>query len=98
VGAIQNPKSKIQNCLAMAIAYFYFHAELNHFLPRHQKQLRISHSFDERASIKDMIESLGVPHPEVDCIKVNDEYVDFSYIVADGDIINVYPISTPIAG
>ncbi len=78
----------------MAIAYFYFHAELNHFLPRHQKQVRISHSFEERASIKDMIESLGVPHPEVDFIKVNDEYVDFSYIVADGDIINVYPISS----
>ncbi|WP_442935926.1 hypothetical protein [Nostoc sp.] len=23
----------------MAIAYFYFHAELNHFLPRHHKQV-----------------------------------------------------------
>ncbi|MBD2614110.1 Mut7-C ubiquitin/RNAse domain-containing protein [Nostoc punctiforme FACHB-252] len=78
----------------MAIAYFYFHAELNHFLPRHQKQVRILHSFEERASIKDTIESLGVPHPEVDFIKVNDEYVDFSYIVTDGDIIDVYPISS----
>ncbi|WP_392530434.1 Mut7-C RNAse domain-containing protein [Nostoc sp. C117] len=77
----------------MAIAYFYFHAELNHFLPRHQKQVRISHSFAERASIKDMIESLGVPHPEVDFIEVNGEYVNFSYIVCDGDTINVYPSS-----
>ncbi|AUB39621.1 Mut7-C RNAse domain [Nostoc flagelliforme CCNUN1] len=39
-----------------------------------------------------MIESLGVPHPEVDFINVNGEYVNFSYIVSDGDIINVYPI------
>lgn len=77
----------------MAIAYFYFHGELNHFLPRHYKQVRISHFFEERASIKDMIESLGVPHPEVDFINVNGEYVNFSYIVSDGDIINVYPIS-----
>ncbi|MDZ7991962.1 MAG: Mut7-C RNAse domain-containing protein, partial [Nostoc sp. EspVER01] len=77
----------------MAIAYFYFHAELNHFLPRHQKQVKISHLFEEKASIKDMIESLGVPHPEVDSINVNGEYVNFSYIVSDGDTINVYPIS-----
>jgi uncharacterized protein len=40
-----------------------------------------------------MIESLGVPHPEVDCIKVNGNDVDFSYIVQDKDNINVYPIS-----
>ncbi|MBC1298045.1 twitching motility protein PilT, partial [Nostoc sp. UCD122] len=39
------------------------------------------------------IESLGVPHPEVDFINVNGKYVNFSYIVADGDAINVYPIS-----
>ncbi|WP_375499880.1 Mut7-C RNAse domain-containing protein [uncultured Nostoc sp.] len=76
----------------MAIAYFFFHGELNHFLPRHHKQVKISHSFEERTSIKDMIESLGVPHPEVDFINVNGEYVNFSYIVSDGDTINVYPI------
>lgn len=77
----------------MAVASFFFYAELNDFLPRHQKQVRISHCFEERASIKDMIEALGVPHPEVDCIEVNGEYVNFSYIVQDGDTINVYPIS-----
>ncbi|MGF2039960.1 MAG: Mut7-C RNAse domain-containing protein [Nostoc sp. CmiVER01] len=77
----------------MAIAYFFFHGELNHFLPRHHKQVKISHFFEERASIKDMIESLGVPHPEVAFINVNGEYVNFSYIASDGDTINVYPIS-----
>lgn len=78
----------------MAVAFFYFYAELNDFLPRHKKQVKISHSFAERASIKDMIEALGVPHPEVDCIEVNGEYVNFSYIVQDKDTIHVYPIST----
>ncbi|MBD2386461.1 Mut7-C RNAse domain-containing protein [Cylindrospermum sp. FACHB-282] len=77
----------------MAVAYFYFLAELNDFLPRAKKQVKISHFFAERASIKDMIEALGVPHPEVDCIEVNGEYVNFSYIVQDGDTIHVYPIS-----
>lgn len=77
----------------MAIAHFYFHGELNHFLPRHHKQVKISHFFEEKASIKDMIQSLGIPHPEVDFINVNGEYVNFSYIVSDEDTINVYPIS-----
>ncbi|BAY28808.1 hypothetical protein NIES2107_06400 [Nostoc carneum NIES-2107] len=77
----------------MAVASFNFHAELNDFLPRNKRRVKIIHNFGERASIKDMIESLGVPHPEVDAIEVNNNYVDFSYIVQDGDIINVYPIS-----
>ncbi len=77
----------------MAFASFQFYAELNDFLPPHKRYVRIDHSFGERASIKDMIEALGIPHPEVDCIKVNGKSVDFSYIVQDEDNIHVYPIS-----
>ncbi|RAM49102.1 MAG: twitching motility protein PilT [Hapalosiphonaceae cyanobacterium JJU2] len=78
----------------MARATFQFYAELNDFLPPNKRQVRIEHFYAEKASIKDMIEALGVPHPEVDCIKVNSVSVDFTYIVQDGDTINVYPIST----
>ncbi|MBD0344659.1 MAG: Mut7-C ubiquitin/RNAse domain-containing protein [Coleofasciculus sp. Co-bin14] len=77
----------------MAQADFHFHAELNFFLPPNRRQVSFTHFFKGRASIKDMIESLGVPHPEVDSIQVNGESVDFSYIVQDGDRIDVYPIS-----
>ncbi|GAA6618513.1 hypothetical protein NUACC26_043240 [Scytonema sp. NUACC26] len=77
----------------MAVASFRFYAELNDFLPTQKREVSIEHSFTERASIKDMIEALGVPHPEVDCIEVNGKYVDFSYIVRDRDTISVYPIS-----
>lgn len=75
----------------MARADFRFHAELNYFLPPSQQQVSFTHCFKGRASIKDMIEALGVPHPEVDAIAVNGEAVDFSYIVQDGDRIEVYP-------
>ncbi len=75
------------------VVSFQFYAELNDFLPRHKRQVTINYDLKERASIKDTIEALGVPHPEVCCIEVNGEYVDFSYIVKDGDTINVYPIS-----
>jgi uncharacterized protein with PIN domain len=42
-----------------------------------------------------MIESLGVPHPEVEAIVVDGGPVDFSYIVQDGDRVDVYPASIP---
>jgi hypothetical protein len=77
----------------MARADFRFHAELNHFLLPSKREISFSHYFEERASIKDMIEALGVPHPEVDAIAVNGKAVDFSYIVQDGDRIEVYPVS-----
>jgi hypothetical protein len=77
----------------MAKADFFFHAELNDFLPLSQRQVSFSHFFKGRASIKDIIESLGIPHPEVDLIVVNSESVNFSYIVQDSDRIDVYPVS-----
>lgn len=81
----------------MAVAYFHFYAQLNDFLPPYKRQVKIAHFFADRASIKDVIEALGVPHPEVDGIEVNGQLVNFSYIVQDGDTINVYPISATVA-
>ena len=77
----------------MARADFCFHAELNHFLSPNKRQVSFPYYFKERASIKDTIESLGVPHPEIEAILVNTKAVDFSYIVQDGDSIQVYPVS-----
>lgn len=76
----------------MAQATFTFYDELNFFLPRHHKQKTIIHTFDWKASIKDMIESLGVPHPEIDLIIVKGKSVDFEYIVQNGDDVHIYPI------
>lgn len=69
-----------------------FYEELNDFLPPDKRKRRFEHSFIDRTSIKDMIESLGVPHTEVDLILVNGNSVDFSYLVNDGDDISVYPV------
>jgi hypothetical protein len=77
----------------MAQADFRFYAELNDFLPLSKRLVSFAHIFEGRVSIKDMIEAQGVPHTEVDRILVNDRSVDFSYIVQDGDRINVYPVS-----
>ena len=75
-----------------ATAWFRFYEELNDFLPVARRKTRFAHTFSRRASIKDMIESLGVPHTEVELLLVNGHSVDFSHIVADGDTISVYPV------
>src|SRR5210317_1037968 len=69
-----------------------FYEELNDFLAPALRKLTFSHTFDRRTSVKDMIESFGVPHTEVDIILVNGQSVDFSCIVQDGDHISVYPV------
>ena len=73
-------------------AQFRFYEELNDFLPETQQYSTIERAFDQHPSVKDMIESIGVPHTEIDLIIVNGESVDFSYRVADGDRISVYPV------
>jgi uncharacterized protein with PIN domain len=75
-----------------ARAFFRFYAELNDHLPEHQRQKTLERPFYVPASVKDMIESFGVPHPEIELIVVNGESVSFSHIVRDGDRIAVYPI------
>lgn len=76
----------------MPQARFRFYAELNDFLSPEHRQVTFTHTFELPGSVKDMIESLGVPHTEVDLILVNGASVDFSYRVQDGDQISVYPV------
>jgi uncharacterized protein with PIN domain len=76
----------------MARVQLRFYEELNDFLSPALRKVAFSHTFDRRASVKDMIESFGVPHTEVDIILVNGDSVDFSYIVQNGDHISVYPV------
>lgn len=78
--------------VVMAKAEFRFYEELNDFLPAECRKRACSHEFERRASVKDVIESLGVPHTEIELILVNGVSVDFGYIVKDGDRISVYPV------
>ena len=72
--------------------HFRFYEELNDFLPDSKKKNRFEHFYIDRASVKDMVEALGVPHTEIDLILVNGKSVNFKYIVSDGDDISVYPV------
>ena len=71
--------------------HFRFYANLNDFLPLHKRQIGFVHLLKEPAAVKDTIEALGIPHPEVALILVNGESVDFAYLVKNGDRVAVYP-------
>lgn len=68
-----------------------FHDELNDFLPAQLRHIEFCHELKNNRSVKDLIESLGVPHTEVDLIIVNGASVDFEYGVQGGDNIELYP-------
>jgi len=72
--------------------YLRFYEELNDFLPEEIMKQRFTHHYIDRTSIKDLIESISIPHTEVDLILVNGKSVNFSYLINDGDDISVYPV------
>lgn len=47
-------------------------------------------------TVKHLIESLGIPHTEVEGIQVNQEGVGFDYLVQTGDHIVIYPWDIPL--
>jgi len=55
-----------------------------------------NHTIHRKASIKDVVESLGIPHPMVGDLLVNGQPVSFDYIVEDGDQVEVMPLSPPV--
>ncbi|MBC7222200.1 Mut7-C ubiquitin/RNAse domain-containing protein [Candidatus Bipolaricaulota bacterium] len=76
----------------MGRVWFRFYAELNDFLPPELRSRSFSYEYNGQPTVKDAIESLGVPHVEVELIIANGESVDFSYRLRDGDRIAVYPV------
>jgi uncharacterized protein with PIN domain/sulfur carrier protein ThiS len=82
---------KRDTLLGVSRARLRFYAELNDFLPSEHRFREFERSFGTGTTVKDLIESTGVPHTEVDLVVVNGRSLDFSRLVRDGDRISVYP-------
>jgi uncharacterized protein with PIN domain len=67
------------------------HGDLDFFLPTRIRRKSIERSLTEKTSIKDVIESCGVPHPEVGLILLKGKALDFGYGVTRDAEIDVYP-------
>lgn len=75
----------------MDTARLRFHGELVDFLSRERRGHPIAYRVDRRAALKDVIEALGVPHPEVDALLVDGLPVGFSHPLAAGETVDVFP-------
>ena len=78
--------------VAPARASVRFYAELNDHLAPHRQHQTLEKEFFVPVSVKDTIESFGVPHTEVDLVLVNGESSDFSRLLRNGDRVAVYPV------
>jgi uncharacterized protein with PIN domain len=74
-----------------ARAWFCFYGELKDFFPTQIRNSFYTYDFYGRHPVKHAIESLGVPHPEVDVILLNSRSVGFTHPLCDGDRVKVYP-------
>jgi uncharacterized protein len=71
------------------------HGDLDFFVRTEARGQRIERSLREKTSVKDVIESCGVPHPEVDLILVNGQPVDFPHTIVNDADIELYPVGMP---
>ena len=68
-----------------------FFSVLNDFLPHAQRQRQLMMQVTQQRSIKDILESIGVPHVEIDRISLHPEGctagsdVDFNYHPENND-------------
>jgi len=72
-------------------AFFYFFGSLNDFLPEEKKGQKFVYHFKGIASVKNLIEAIGVPHSEIRKITNNNRKKFFNYTVKDNDLIRIYP-------
>lgn len=76
----------------MSTAYFLFFGRLRDFLRRDQRDQSVPVHFQGRQSLKHLVESLGVPHPEIGQVQVNGQEKKVSAITQDGDLVGVHPV------
>ena len=69
-----------------------FHGGLAFFLKSDHTKGVLDRRLNEKSSVKDVIESCGVPHPEVDLILVDGVPVDFVETIESDVQIDVYPV------
>jgi sulfur carrier protein ThiS len=67
------------------------YAELNDFVPTHRRKREHVVDVEGGRSVKDAIESLGVPHTEVELILVDGEPVGLDRRLDGGSRVSVFP-------
>jgi len=71
-------------------SFFNFHGCLNDFLAGEDRGRAFKYRFESTPAIKDAIESMGVPHPEIGLIVAEGKALPFSYLLKGGEEVHVY--------
>ncbi|WP_246853687.1 Mut7-C ubiquitin/RNAse domain-containing protein [Rufibacter aurantiacus] len=74
------------------MAHIFFHGRLQDFLPKHQRQKWFNYSFTGAPALKDALEALGVPHPEIGSILLEGQPAAFLDSLPRGARVEAYPI------
>jgi len=77
----------------MKVAHFDFAPHLQALLKRNLRSRPVDLRFQGPQSVKHLIESLGIPHTEIDTLIVNGQKVELEYITQDGDRIEIQPVA-----
>jgi uncharacterized protein len=72
------------------------HGELGDFLPRDRRGRDVEVPCSGHESAKNLVESLGVPHPEVASLLANGGAIGFGYAVRPGDRIDAFGASAGV--
>lgn len=69
-----------------------FYEELNEFLPRPWRKQQLTYEFISSDTVRNLLNSFGVPHTEVDLVLINGESVDFERELKGGESVSIYPV------
>lgn len=76
----------------MKQAFFRIYEELNNYLPAEQQKVWFQVSFAEGATIKDLMQMLGIPAEEIDLVLVDQQSCPLGYLLKGNERISVFPI------
>ncbi|MHB8809464.1 MAG: Mut7-C RNAse domain-containing protein [Desulfobulbaceae bacterium] len=77
-------------------ATYHFYGDLPDLLRgRWRRRNPVVQEVTRSASVKDVLESFGLPHTEVGEIRCNGEAKDFSWPVVEGQSFEIFPIQSP---
>ena len=74
-----------------------FYGELEDFLPEPQRGGGVRVPVDRARSAKDAMESVGVPHPEVARVRIDDREASLDDLLRGGERVEAWPSREPLA-
>jgi uncharacterized protein with PIN domain len=82
--------------MSSSTLYLKVHGNNRDLLRTHVRTAEIAYPLTRRASIKDIIEALGIPHTEIGKIISGGHELDFHYVPTSNESIDIFPFSKDI--